>query len=86
MERHRVGVQRNIFTTIIHYANACRGKKMKPYVEGKYLGLLFQSVVSTLQLLHFLLGSVVFSHVGPLRGDGLQRTVVAQYFLIEELE
>lgn len=50
-----------------------------------YLGLVFEVVVSTLQLLHLLLGSAVFSHVGPLSGDGLQRTAVTQYFLIQKL-
>lgn len=50
-----------------------------------YLGLVFEVVVSTLQLLHLLLGSAVFSHVGALSGDGLQRTAVTQYFLIQKL-
>lgn len=59
---------------------------MKAYVVGEYLGLFFERVVSTLQLLHLLLGSVVFSHIGPLCGNGLQRTAVTQYFFIEELE
>ena len=80
-----MGVQRNIFKTTIHYSNACRGKK-KPYALGKYLGLFFEGVVSTLQLLHLLLGSVVFSHIGPLCGNGLKRTAVTQYFFIEKLE
>lgn len=61
-------------------------EKMKPYVMGKNLGLFFESVVSTLQLLHLLLSSVVFSHVGPLCGNGLQRTAVTQYLFIEKLE
>lgn len=59
---------------------------MKPYVVGKNLGLFFEGVVSTLQLLHLLLGSVVLRHIGPLCGNGLQRTAVTQYFFIEKLE
>lgn len=55
-------------------------------VFSRYLGLFFEGVISTLQLLHLLLGSVVFSHVGPLCGNGLQRTAVTQYFFIEKLE
>lgn len=59
---------------------------MKAYVVGKYLGLFFECVVSTLQLLHLLLGGVVLSHIGPLCGNGLQRTAVTQDFFIEKLE
>lgn len=61
-------------------------EKMKPYVLGKHLSFFFEGVESTLQLLHLLLCRVVFSHIGTLCGNGLQRTAVTQYFLIEKLE
>lgn len=60
--------------------------QMKKGVLVKHLSLFFEGVVSTLQLLHLLLCCAVFSHIGTLCGDGLQRTAVAQYFLIEKLE
>lgn len=61
-------------------------EKTKLYVLGKHLSLFFEGVVSTLQLLHLLLCCVVFSHIGTLCGNGLQRTAMTQYFLIEKLE
>lgn len=66
--------------------NALRGKKMELYAVGKNLGLFFEGVVSALQLLHLLLGSVVLRHIGTLCGNGLQGTAVTQYFFIEKLE
>lgn len=58
----------------------------KMYVLSKHLSLFFEGVVSTLQLLHLLLCRVVFSHIGTLCGNSLQRTAMTQYFLIEKLE
>lgn len=52
----------------------------------RYLGFVSEVVVSTLQLLHLLLGGAVFGHGGPLRGDGLQRAAVTQHLFIEELD
>lgn len=87
MKQHEVSAQRNILKTIIFYSNACRGNNETVCcLQCKYLGLFFEGVVSTLQLLHLLLGSVVFSHIGPLCGNGLQRTAVTQYLFIEKLE
>lgn len=54
--------------------------------DCRYLGLVCEVVVSTLQLLHLLLGGTMFSHAGPLCGDGLQRAAVTQHLFIEELE
>ena len=86
LKKH-VSTQKNILKTITYYLNAHRGKnKALCCLNCKYLGLFFEGVVSTLQLLHLLLGSVVFSHIGPLCGDGLQRTAVTQYFFIKKLE
>ena len=59
---------------------------MKPQVVDTYLSFFFEGVISALQLLHLLLGRGVFSHVGTFCGDGLQRTTVAQYFLIKKLK
>lgn len=70
---------------VIYNTNTCRGQ-MKQCVVDMYLSLFFKSVVSTLQLLHLLLGRVVFSHVGTFCGNGLQRAAVTQHFLIKKLQ
>lgn len=53
--------------------------------ECNHLGLIFKGVVSTLQLQYLLLGRVMFSHIGPLCCNGIQRTAVIQYLFIEKL-
>lgn len=60
--------------------------EIQPDVGGRYLSLFFQGVVSTLQLLHLLLGCVMLCHVGAFCGNGLQRTAMAQNLLIEKLK
>lgn len=86
MKQHEVGVQRKNFKTVIYYSKCPQRKKIKLYIVGNNLGLFFECVVSALQLLHLLLGSVVLHHIGPLCGNGLQRTAVTQDFFIEKLE
>ncbi len=51
-----------------------------------YHGIVFDSVIALLQILELQLSDEVLSDTGTLCSDGIQQGVVAEHFLIQQLE